>query len=118
MLVQASVCPKFPEHSAILLEKLNAQRYYGAFCDVIIRVEDCDFKLHKCVLAATSSKLQTLMYGVGGKLKNTIFSSSQCNIIQCTMTCRIFTMRFTLLLRAKPLKSAPQKSQYPMRQGQ
>ena len=38
----------FPDHCRHLLEQLNIQRYYGAFCDVIVRIEDYDFKVDKC----------------------------------------------------------------------
>ena len=28
------------------------QRFYGAFCDVVVKVENFSFKAHKCILAA------------------------------------------------------------------
>ena len=28
------------------------QRFYGAFCDVAVKVENFSFKAHKCILAA------------------------------------------------------------------
>ena len=51
----------FPNHGRQILDQLSVQRYYGSFCDIVVRVEDVDFKVHKCVLAASSCKLQTLM---------------------------------------------------------
>ena len=53
-----------PSHASIILEQLNVQRYYGAFCDIVLRVEDVDVRLHKCVLAASSARLQSMVYGM------------------------------------------------------
>ena len=52
----------FPRHGHQILEQLNVQRYYGNFCDIILRTEDTDLKVHRCVLAASSAKLQALMF--------------------------------------------------------
>ncbi|KAK2165364.1 hypothetical protein LSH36_51g01009 [Paralvinella palmiformis] len=53
-----------PLHASLILEQLNVQRYYGAFCDIVLRVEDVDVRLHKCVLAASSARLQTMVYSM------------------------------------------------------
>ena len=41
------------------------QRFYGAFCDVAVKVENFSFKAHKCILAAgmTSFVYKTLYSG-------------------------------------------------------
>ncbi|CAH1797406.1 unnamed protein product [Owenia fusiformis] len=62
----------FPHHCKALLEQLNVQRYYGAFCDVIVRVEDFEFKVHKNVLAAFSPKLQTMLFGMPEECGNVL----------------------------------------------
>lgn len=48
----------------MLLKQLNIQRYYGLFCDVVVRVGDVDFRAHRCVLAAASAKLQSLAFNI------------------------------------------------------
>jgi len=46
-----------------LLEQLNAQRNFETFCDVVVHVGDNgSFSAHRCVLAASSAKLYTLMF--------------------------------------------------------
>ncbi|ELT91108.1 hypothetical protein CAPTEDRAFT_87934, partial [Capitella teleta] len=60
----------FSNHAALMLEQMNVQRFYSAFCDVSVRVEDVDFRLHKSVLAAASPKLQTLMCGLRDENSN------------------------------------------------
>lgn len=46
-----------------LLEQLNAQRNFETFCDVVIHVgNNASFSAHRCILAATSTKLYTLMF--------------------------------------------------------
>ena len=62
----------FPAHGCQILEQLNVQRYYGNFCDIVVRVQGEDFKVHKCVLAASSSKLQSLMYSVQPDASNVL----------------------------------------------
>ena len=58
------ISQNFPHHSDQILEQLNVQRYYAAFCDITVRVEDVDFKLHKCVLAASCAKLQGMLFNM------------------------------------------------------
>jgi len=46
-----------------LLEQLNAQRNFETFCDVVVHVGDKgSFSAHRCILAASSAKLYTLMF--------------------------------------------------------
>jgi len=46
-----------------LLEQLNAQRNFETFCDVVIHVGgNASFSAHRCILAASSTKLYTLMF--------------------------------------------------------
>ncbi|XP_078526285.1 zinc finger and BTB domain-containing protein 4-like [Lissotriton helveticus] len=42
-------------HPSSVLEKLNEQRLQGLFCDITVVVEDTKFKVHKNVLAASST---------------------------------------------------------------
>ena len=51
----------FPAHSNYMLEQLNVQRYLGAFTDIIVRIGDVDFKLHRCLLAAACARFQSLL---------------------------------------------------------
>ncbi|XP_013415648.1 zinc finger protein 184 [Lingula anatina] len=62
----------FTHHGQTLLEQLQRQLQYGAFCDVIVRVEDYDFRLHKCILAAFSQKLQSMLYGMRQECSNVL----------------------------------------------
>ena len=59
-------------HSDQILEQLNVQRYYAAFCDITVRVEDVDFKLHKCVLAASCAKLQGMLFNMRPECSNVL----------------------------------------------
>ncbi|KAI1903303.1 hypothetical protein AGOR_G00025820 [Albula goreensis] len=52
-----------PTHSQEMLEKLNALRNEGHFCDVTIRVQDKIFMAHKVVLACCSEFLRTKLVG-------------------------------------------------------
>ena len=53
----------FWSHGVRLLEQLNAQRNFETFCDVVIHVGDNgSFSAHRCILAASSAKLYTLMF--------------------------------------------------------
>jgi len=53
----------FWSHGVRLLEQLNAQRNYETFCDVVVHVGDGgSFSAHRCILAASSAKLYTLMF--------------------------------------------------------
>ena len=61
-----------PHHSDQILEQLNVQRYYAAFCDITVRVEDVDFKLHKCVLAASCAKLQGMLFNMRPECSNVL----------------------------------------------
>ena len=46
-----------------LLEQLNTQRNFETFCDVIVHVgNNASFSAHRCILAASSAKLYTLMF--------------------------------------------------------
>ena len=58
------VTQSFPDHSKSVLDQLNNQRYCGAFCDILLQIDDYDFKLHKCLLAALSAKLQTMLFNM------------------------------------------------------
>ena len=51
----------FPVHSNNMLEQLNIQRFLGAFTDIIVRIGDVDFKLHRCLLAAACARFQSLL---------------------------------------------------------
>ena len=51
----------FPAHSKHMLEQLNVQRYLGAFTDIVVRIGDVDFKLHRCLLAAACTRFQSLL---------------------------------------------------------
>ncbi|XP_066515199.1 zinc finger and BTB domain-containing protein 44 isoform X2 [Hoplias malabaricus] len=52
-----------PSHSQELLDKLNALRGEGHFCDVTIRVQGQLFSAHKVVLACCSDFLRTKLSG-------------------------------------------------------
>ncbi|KAJ8266252.1 hypothetical protein GJAV_G00128290 [Gymnothorax javanicus] len=52
-----------PTHSQEMLEKLNALRSEGHFCDVTIRVQDKIFMAHKVVLACCSEFLRAKLAG-------------------------------------------------------
>lgn len=53
----------FWSHSVRLLEQLNAQRNFETFCDVVVHVgNNASFSAHRCILAASSAKLYTLMF--------------------------------------------------------
>ncbi|KAJ8401714.1 hypothetical protein AAFF_G00376850 [Aldrovandia affinis] len=52
-----------PTHSQEMLEKLNALRNEGHFCDVTVRVQDKIFMAHKVVLACCSEFLRTKLVG-------------------------------------------------------
>ncbi|KPP67315.1 zinc finger and BTB domain-containing protein 44-like [Scleropages formosus] len=52
-----------PTHSQEMLEKLNALRNEGHFCDVTIRVQDKLFFAHKVVLACCSEFLRSKLVG-------------------------------------------------------
>ncbi|XP_036378828.1 zinc finger and BTB domain-containing protein 44-like isoform X1 [Megalops cyprinoides] len=52
-----------PTHSQEMLEKLNALRNEGHFCDVTIRVQDKLFLAHKVVLACCSEFLRAKLAG-------------------------------------------------------
>jgi len=50
-----------------LLEQLNAQRNFETFCDVVVHVGNtASFYAHRCILAASSAKLYTLMFATSG----------------------------------------------------
>ncbi|KAG5844010.1 hypothetical protein ANANG_G00156930 [Anguilla anguilla] len=53
-----------PTHSQEMLEKLNALRNEGHFCDVTIRVQDKIFMAHKVVLACCSEFLRAKLAGL------------------------------------------------------
>ncbi len=61
--VSSSFTQGFPLHATRVLEQLNFQRYYGAFCDTSVTVENVTISLHRCVLCAASTKFQALLYG-------------------------------------------------------
>jgi len=66
-------------HSLQLLEQLNFQRQKKLFCDVTIRVTAGQtFAAHRCVLAASSPKLRSLvsLTASHGKLKSVILLKS------------------------------------------
>lgn len=62
----------FPSHGFHLLEQLNVQRYYGTFCDITVRVDDVDYSAHRCILAASSAKLQSLIYSIRQEWNNVL----------------------------------------------
>jgi len=46
-----------------LLEQLNAQRNFETFCDIVVYIgNSASFSAHRCILAASSTKLYTLMF--------------------------------------------------------
>ncbi|VDP00553.1 unnamed protein product [Soboliphyme baturini] len=49
------------ERGTEVLKQLYAQRETGSFCDAVVVVQGRNFHAHKCVLAATSTKLQSLL---------------------------------------------------------
>ena len=55
-------------HSGHLLEQLNTQRNFETFCDVVVHVGDnSSFRAHRCILAASSAKLYTLMFSTSNE---------------------------------------------------
>jgi len=55
------------------LEQLNAQRNFETFCDVVIHVGDTGcFSAHRCILAASSAKLYTLMFSTSNDCTRSI----------------------------------------------
>lgn len=62
----------FPSHGFHLLEQLNVQRYYGTFCDITVRVDDVDYSAHRCILAASSAKLHSLIYSIRQEWNNVL----------------------------------------------
>jgi len=53
----------FWSHGVRLLEQLNIQRNFETFCDVVVHVgASARFSAHRCILAASSTKLYTLMF--------------------------------------------------------
>lgn len=56
-----------------LLEQLNTQRNFETFCDVVVHVGDNgSFSAHRCILAASSAKLYTLMFSTSNDCTRTV----------------------------------------------
>ena len=51
----------FPNRCCLLLEQLNNQRSNKIFCDVVVCVEETEYQAHRCVLAASSVKLHSML---------------------------------------------------------
>ena len=50
-----------PFHTQRILMKLNLQRISGIFSDIIVCIQDRTFPLHRCILAASSPKLDMMI---------------------------------------------------------
>ncbi|KAG7277159.1 hypothetical protein CRUP_022622 [Coryphaenoides rupestris] len=48
------------DHKATFLKMLNQQRMEGEHCDVVVVVENIEFRAHRCVLAACSNYFKKL----------------------------------------------------------
>jgi len=56
------------------LEQLNAQRTFETFCDVVIHVgNNASFGAHRCILAASSAKLCTLMFTMSNDCSRNVY---------------------------------------------
>lgn len=49
-------------HEKSLLKELNEQRKAGKFCDVVLKIDDCEIAAHRAVLSSTLPKLSQNLY--------------------------------------------------------
>lgn len=88
---------RIPLHSENILSMLNKQRETGEYCDVTVLVDHQRFSAHKCVLAANSPYLQTLMSrGNDGVLLRQISPESFKSIIDFMYTSRLQLLAVTV----------------------
>jgi len=50
------------DHEKSLLKELNKQRKAGKFCDVVLKVDDCEVVGHRAVLSSTLPQLSNSLY--------------------------------------------------------